>query len=163
MANKQGDTDWNKTLKFLLESEQRNNYIIKIVKENSDKKILILTPYVAHVNFLKKQIMLFESSVDYMCGKKKTYNDSKILIGSISKLGTGFDEASSCANYNGKRIELIILCGATNDPGLLEQNVGRILRSDFPIVYDLVDSSKICINHWKNRYKWYVNNLGIIE
>ena len=114
------------------------------------------------INILKNLISpVCETEV--LCGKKKSYIESKVLIGTMSKIGTGFDQSSACENYSGKRFNLLILTSSIKKESMLEQNVGRVFRDSNPIVYHLVDNDPIIISHWYIARKWYIKNGGIIE
>jgi len=102
-------------------------------------------------------------SVDSMAGTKSTYSDSRILVGTISKIGTGFDEKTACPNFNGVRINMLILCTSIKKASLLEQSIGRVFRAEMPVVIDLVDDNPILKRHWKERQKWYISRNGTIK
>jgi len=159
-TNKQGKLDWAYLTKQMVENPQRNQMIVDIVNSNLDKKILILTARTDHVNILKG--VLTHEKVDTFYGNKKSYKDSRVLIGTISKIGTGFDEKNACDDYNGVRIDLVILATSIKDESLLEQNVGRGFRSENPIIYDVVDKNSILMSHFYARKKWYLSKNGTI-
>lgn len=160
VQNKQGGLDWSFLLKKVIECPIRNQMIVDIVDANKNNKILILTARADHVRILKG--LLVHEKVDTFFGNKKTYNDSRILIGTMSKIGTGFDEKNACDDFNGVRIDLVILATSIKDESLLEQNVGRGFRSDSPVIYDLVDKNKVLQNHYYCRKKWYDSVSGTI-
>lgn len=159
-----GKIKWNTVVDSMINNEKRNSIISNIVSENKESKILILTASCKHVKILTKLIINLGEKVDTLYGKKKTYNDSRVLIGTISKIGTGFDEKNACKDFSGIRIDLVILATSIKSLSLLEQNVGRGFRSDLPKIYDIVDNNpSILKNHFYNRKKWYDSNGGTIE
>jgi len=81
----------------------------------------------------------------------------------LSKIGTGFDEATFCSDFKGRKSDMMILCGSTKDEGGLEQFTGRVFRAEFPTIIDLVDDNHICKNHWRVRKNWYYERGGKIE
>ena len=99
---------------------------------------------------------------DFMMGTKKTYSDSQVLIGTVSKVGTGFDEKSMCPDFGGKRSDLLIYCSSTKKAGLMEQNVGRVMRAECPSVIHLVDDNPSIKRHWTESKKWYVSRGATI-
>ena len=162
--NKMGEPDWNDIKRKLTDDQIRNKQIIKIVTSNPSFKILILTWLVDHVTYLTQELIKVGENIDYMAGNKKSYSDSRILIGTIDKIGTGFDEKTACANFNGFRINMLLLVGSIKSLGLLEQVAGRVFRSEFPQIIHFVDDMKIIENHWKQDQKWYKSRNGnIIE
>lgn len=160
--NVQGVSDWPKYCRNLCTCEERNIMILDAVRKNPDRKILILTWRQDHVTFLHDCFVKMGISVDKMAGNKKTYNDSRVLVGTISKIGTGFDEKAACENFNGIRINMLLLVGTMKNVGLLEQVAGRCFRADFPHIVYFVDSSKISENHWRVAKKWFLSRNGKI-
>lgn len=161
--NRQGSPDWSKITLQQAQSEKRNLLIEQLIQCNMNAKILVLTwRSKSHAIPLAQSLKMKGYNVDYMAGTKKTYHDSHILIGTIKKIGTGFDEKSACEDYNGTRINLLILVGSTKSVELLEQIAGRAFRSDFPQIIHFVDDCSISVNHWKKSVPWYVSRNGEI-
>lgn len=153
--NKNGDTDWPKLVRRLCEDPLRNAFIIDLVMRNYQQKIMILTWNKNHAYFLQKVLTEHGVSVDVLAGTKSTYKDSRVLVGTISKIGTGFDEAMACPDWGGQKSNMMILTGSTKSLSGLEQITGRVFRSRFPTIIDLVDDNRICKRHWTQRRKWY--------
>ena len=161
--NREGDPDWSDMQRKLAEDLTRNNIVLKIISDNPHFKILILTWRKEHVKYLVSRLEESRESVDYMCGNKKSYSDSRILIGTIKKIGQGFDEKTACPNFNGFRINMLILLGSMRSIGLLEQVAGRVFRSEFPQIIHFVDDMKISENHWNEGQRWYKSRNGAIH
>lgn len=167
-----GKVDWASLSNNLARDEYRNSLILTLVALNLQHKILILTRTKEHATILydnlKKRKYLptptgmQECSVDYMMGTKKEYEDSKVLVGTMSKIGTGFDEKAACSTFNGIRISLVILAASIKNVALLEQNVGRAFRAEKPNIIHLVDNNKTILNHWVVARAWYNKNMGHI-
>jgi superfamily II DNA or RNA helicase len=155
--NKDGSVKWNSILKDTANSVARNDLILNLVKDNSQHYILILTKMVDHAKLLHNLISEFEPSCDFLCGTKKNHNDCKVLIGTISKIGTGYDQASSCHNYSGNRFNILILATSVKKYSTLIQTVGRVFRSENPLVYHLVDNDSIIKSHWYFCRKFYLS------
>jgi len=153
--NKSGDADWSKLVKALCEHPLRNAFIIDLVKRNHQHKIIILTWNKAHAYFLKDTLVQHGVSADVLAGTKNTYKDSRVLVGTIGKISTGFDEQMACPDWSGQKSNMMILTGSTKSLTGLEQMVGRIFRSEFPTIIDLVDNLAITKKHWTERRKWY--------
>ncbi len=147
--------DYNAMMNSLLENKIRNDIIISLVEENKDFKILILSRYKNILINLKDILSSKGESVDIFAGNKKTYSDSRVLLGTIKKIGTGFDEKNACADFNGIRINMLIMITSIKDLALLEQCVGRAFRADCPTIVDLVDKHGIFTRHWNIRRKWF--------
>ena len=160
--NKIGGIDFLKLQQTTLFDERRIEIIINMIKVNLNFKILILTSLVDHAMLLHNKLDLLKISCDYLCGTKKGYSDSNVLIGTMSKIGTGFDPATSCPNYKGSPFDLLFLVSSIKKESMLVQNVGRCFRADFPTVMHFVDDDDIYKNHWYRAKKWYNKRNGTV-
>nr|QBK89880.1 MAG: A18-like helicase [Pithovirus LCPAC101] len=163
--NINGVLDWSDfTLKQAI-SEERRKEVIGLIRAHPTYKILILTwRCEKHVIPLYHYLTSHGIKCDYMSGKKKTYKDSPVLIGTIKKIGTGFDEKAACDDYNGTRIDMLIKLGSTKSPELLEQISGRAFRAEFPIIIDFVDDHPLSENHFtKIAEPWYISRNGSVQ
>lgn len=161
--NRQGTVDWAALTRSILFHEGRNRLILSLVENNPERKILILTSIVEHAMLLYEALKSMGIPCDYMVRNKKSYSDSRVLVGTMSKIGTGFDEATACDDYGGKRIDLVILCTSIKKHSLLEQNVGRAFRAESPTVFHLVDDDSIFKSHWCKASHWYRSRNGKFE
>ncbi|AYV86156.1 MAG: VV A18-like helicase [Solumvirus sp.] len=161
-TDNQGKLKWSSVIKSLALNQDRNSIIINLVLSNLKHKILILCRVKEHVTVLLDLLKKQDIKSDFMMGTKKKYEDSHVLLGTISKIGTGFDEAAFCSSYNGVRIDLLILVTSIKEKSLLEQNVGRVLRSSVPYVIHLFDNHPSLTRHWSSCRKWYEDNMGTI-
>lgn len=157
-----GKLDWNRYVTDISKNEARNLIIVNLIITNlNSHKILVMTNRVEHAEYLCTVLKQLNISSDYMTGKKKNYKNSQVLIAGVKKLGIGFDEETLCADYDGKRLDMLILTISTKTPEALQQWVGRILRADSPVVVHLVDDLTSCKTHWriaKNYYKPMIQN-----
>ena len=163
--NTQGHTDFNDLMRLLSEHELRNQLIFDIVKENYEKgfKILILTRLVKHVHILRRGVGAMGIESDWLAGTKSTYRDTRLLIGTMAKIGTAFDEHMACATKVEGKLNLLLLVSSIKDPTTFEQCIGRILRADEPNVIHFVDAHRIIRRHWTPAKKWYLSRQGNIE
>ena len=159
--NYKGDLVWSKYVKILCFHNERNQQILNIVSHYSSAKILILTRRTDHVDYLYN-LLKDHIPTDYMCGTKKTYNNSRVLIGTTDKIGTGFDEETLCNDFDGIRMDLLILAMTIKSDILLEQVSGRVFRAEFPWIVYLIDDNKLSENHWKVGKKWFESRNGTI-
>lgn len=157
-SNVRGQTDFNALLNYVLMNETRDNIILKICQLRKDNKILILTTRTEHVERVQGVLNGSNISCSTLYGNKKTYDDANILIGTTSKIGTAFDEASFSSGFNGKRLEVMILCCTIKKFTTLEQNIGRVMRSVSPEVYVLIDNDPIFKSHWY-LMKWWLQEF----
>lgn len=160
--NRMGGVDWTALVRATLFDNRRNQIILSLVTGNPNNTILILTSLVDHAKLLYDNLASLNVSCDYMCGNRKNYNDCRVLIGTMSKIGTGFDQATSCPNYSGRRFDLLILCSSIKKYSVLVQNVGRVFRADYPTIMYLVDNDNIYKNHWYKCRKWFLKRGGFL-
>ena len=160
--NRMGGTDYSYLLETTLTDQRRNRLILDIVSRNTQYKILILTSLKQHATFLHTAIENMGIPSDYLCGTKRGYVDSVVLVGTTSKIGTGFDPATSCPSYSGRPFDLLLLVTSIRKASALVQSVGRIFRSEMPTLMHFVDNDDIFKSHWYKARKWYLKHGGII-
>jgi hypothetical protein len=160
--NYAGDTNYTELVKSTLFDERRNKIIMDIILANTNKTILILTSLVNHVELLYQKLMELKVECDFMSGNKKKYKDSNVLIGTTSKIGTGFDSATAAVDYRGKPFDLLLLVCSIKKYSMLVQNVGRSFRSESPYVIHFVDNDEIFKSHWRKAEKWYRSRNGVV-
>ena len=150
--NSSGDIMWSTMVKSLLELEERNIMLMDLVIEcvKDGDKIIILTDRIFHPPLIKKMIEEKDNSitVDVMYGDKKSYSDSDVLIATKSKLGRGFDEESFCPDYDGIRLNVLIIAISVKNKYTIQQYIGRVQRSGNPKVFFFVDQHCIHEKHW---------------
>jgi hypothetical protein len=152
-----GSLKYDVMVKSLLYNDSRNALIYNLLEKHKNECVLVLTSQTEHVRVLYEYVKEnVNKSVDFMCGNKKTYTDCSVLIGTSSKIGTGFDQATFCENYSGKRFRILIICFSIKKYSILVQNVGRVVgRGENPIVYHFVDNDNLMKSHWNKCKKWY--------
>lgn len=146
-----GRLNWGLVLQSQSEDEKRNELIINIIKKFSDRCILVLTKRVEQGKLLMRKLKDIDEDVTSLLGDQQEFNkESRILVGTTSKCGTGFDHA---------KLDTLIL--AADIDAYFIQVLGRIFRREdtIPIVFDLVDNNGILIKHFKNRKEVY-NKIG---
>lgn len=85
----------------------------------------------------------------------ETYDDCQVLLGTYSKIKYGFDEEEMATGWDGSRLSAFLLTDSMKDINAVEQAIGRILRSNNPVVIDMVHKHRIYENHYKERRKYY--------
>lgn len=154
-----GRIDFTEVKNDIYNSEKRNRDIQEFVEKNPDRKILILTWGLEHAKALVSRLCSLGVSCDGIYGNKKSYVDSRVLVGTIGKISTGFDEGKPS-----RRLDTLLLTGSTRRQPLLEQCVGRVLRGNDCVVVDFVDDCKLLESHWRERRKWYkAKNCDLIN
>ena len=160
--NRMGGVDWSALVASTLMNERRNQIIFNQIMSNLNFKILVLTSLVDHALLIHAGLIQRGVSCDYLCSTKKTYQDATVLTGTISKIGTGFDQANFCQTYSGQPFNLLILVCSLKKYSMLVQNIGRCFRSECPTIMHFVDQDDIYNSHWSKAKKWYIMHGGTI-
>lgn len=155
VKNKMGTVDFSKLISNLAEDPVRNAFIIDWIEKNKEHKIMLLSWSKKHISLLYDILKKRGVSVDYLTGTKSSYVDSQVLLGSISKVSTGFDSKNVAVNFDGIDISMLLLVGSTKSYNLHIQSIGRAFRSDSPVIVDFVDDNRISKSHWNIRKKHY--------
>jgi hypothetical protein len=157
-------TDWNALLDEIVKCEERNKLIVQIVKRNPERKFLILSVRNEHCDTLYQMLLNAGiTSVDIFYGSKiKRYQNSSVLVAGVKKAGTGFDEKNVAYDFDGKRLDTLILATSIFDDVTLEQCCGRVFRSDVPVIYHLIDDNPIIKRHFTQNKKWYDSHNGTV-
>ena len=161
--NKMGGTDWAALIKDILMNERRNRIILDLVTSNLDRKILILTLLKEHAEYLYNKLVELKVPCDRLYGTRKSYVDATVLVGTVSKIGTGFDPANSCVTYDGRPFDQLILCQPMKKYAMLMQNIGRLFRAKCPTLQVLVDNNSIINGHWLITKRWCISRGGILS
>lgn len=150
-----GKADWQQLQKSVMLNTTINDKIVNFITKQQDKKILVLAWNKQHINVLYEMLVKIGEKVDYMTGTKQSYKNGRILLGTISKISTGFDEKNTCIDFDETRLNMLILLGSTKDVALLTQMSGRVFRSDESVIVDVIHDNTILKGHWYSRKKWY--------
>lgn len=107
--NSRGYTDFNDLQRLLAFDEHRNNLWLEFILNNPQRKFITLVYLTEHAHLLSQ--MATEAGIDHsmLCGNIKSYVDKRCLIGTISKIGTGFDEANRAIDFDGTKSDVLIL------------------------------------------------------
>jgi superfamily II DNA or RNA helicase len=156
--------DWANLLNMVSEDTRRNDMILKYIIDITtvDNKILILTWRKNQANYLYQRLNDMGYLVDILSGTKNNYHNCKILIGTISKIGVGFDESNLCPNFDGVRFNVLILTSTIKSTVLIEQIFGRIFRSDIPKIVVFVDNG-LFRSHWYQMREWSISHGGVVK
>ncbi len=148
--------DWDTYMKSVINDPERIEQIIEFLSQNvKDHKILVLSSCIKIIEDLESELTSRSIKCDTLTGTKKAYNDSNVLLGTLGKLGRGFDEKNFCEDYSGIRINLLLLTTTFQSSTLYTQTVGRVMRACNPIVVHMVDDDTTAENHWKKACKFY--------
>jgi superfamily II DNA or RNA helicase len=155
MIGKRRVLNWGVILESQAEDVNRNELIIKIVREFSKRTFLIPVKRVFHGEYLIRRLREEGESVTSLLGSEQTFDaNARILIGTTQKVGTGFDH---------DKIDAMIL--ATDVQDYFIQLLGRCFRTEevVPIIFDIVDQHSTLERHYDTRRDVYLNATGKIK
>jgi superfamily II DNA or RNA helicase len=152
-----GDVNRPKTINRIVSIMKRNEFIIDLLKEimlEPDRKVLILSDRIEHLEILKKMIdeMDVQYSCDYYIGgtsqkKLDQASEAQIILGSYGMASEGLDIPT---------LNTLIMVTPRRE---VEQSIGRIIRrTDHtvqPLIIDIVDMLPCFVNQGIYRRKLY--------
>jgi len=152
---KNGRVNWGTVLDSQANDLERNEMIIRLVKHFSTRVFLILCKRVAQGKYLVQRLQEEGEDVTSLIGKQQTFEQkSRILVGTASKAGTGFDHP---------RLDALLM--ASDIQAYFIQYLGRCMRTQkgTPIIFDLVDKNPILTRHFRTRRAVYLEHGGQIK
>lgn len=149
-------------LKALCANSERNQMAINIVKTNPSHKFIILTRLADHVKLLELLFKISGVRVGTLYRNQRDYSDSQVLIGTMPKIGVGFDEENACKDFAGTKSDVLILMCSVKKWQQYEQYRGRVMRSDSPTVIWFNDKNKTVRKHLKGLEEWIKKTNGTL-
>jgi len=153
--NARGELNFVTFQQGIMRNMQRNEIIVRLVLYEKRRPIIILVAYTDHVDILCDMLRKRDIAVDTLYGNKSSYESCEVLIGTIPKVGTGFDEAKCCSNYQGTPSSVLILGTSIKSNACFVQAIGRVSRVENPTIYHIIDDDPTIDRHWRCNYSWY--------
>ena len=153
--NKMGKVDWNSVLESQCSNVERNEDIIKIIQYFPDRTFLVLCKRVDQANYLVKRLKEENEDVTSLIGSNQKYEQSsRVLVGTVSKTGVGFDHPDLNALILASDVEQYFI-----------QYLGRVFRREDsePVIFDLLDNYGLLFKHFKTRNAVYVEHGGTVK
>jgi len=153
--NLQGRLNWGAILDSQANNVERNDLIIRIIRQFSERNFLVLVKRVAQGEYLSQKLSeLGESVTDLMGGNQEFSHDARILVGTCQKVGVGFDHA---------KMDALLL--ATDIEEYFVQYLGRVFRTKDvePFIFDLVDKNSTLVKHFNTRKGVYKEHGGVMQ
>lgn len=148
--NRSGGVDWSSVVNFLAEDPLFNQRIINEILHYSDKRFMVLCARKSQITILESLCNQNDVSVTtyYEAMKAPKNPDARVLIGTTSKLGVGFDDTT--------RNAIILACDVANKENI-EQFTGRVVHrtKDIPLIIDFVHDFPSLRRHWSTRKSFY--------
>ena len=138
--------------------------ICKIIINNPHRKFIALQRVTAGIESLVEKLRSLGIESDSLYGNKKSYKNSRVLVGTIPKMGTGFDEENACDDFylNPEKSNTLIFINSVKKESLFEQVRGRVMRSDNPHVIWLMDDNTSILRHFNGLKNWISKTNGNI-
>lgn len=152
---KTGKVNWNTVLNSQAMDPKRNEMIVELVKFFRNRIFLILCKRVAQAKHLVTRLTEEGENVTSLIGTQQHYgHDSRILVGTTSKCGVGFDHP---------RLNSLIL--ASDIEQYFVQFLGRIFRTQKvePLIFDIIDNNPILKKHARTRRTVYIEHGGTVK
>lgn len=159
--------DYNQGLDLLISDPTRIHIIVEVMKMFIDKgaKIIGLSKRTTTCEVIMSLVQerYPHIRIDSLYGKKKSHVDGDVLVGTVSKIGTGYDQASFCKTYDGKRFSVLILMEYVKGLNKLIQTTGRVSRCEDPIVVQIYDEYSAFQEVWRLNNHYYQSIGAVVE
>lgn len=159
------DSTYQKLCTKLCENDKRQEIVIDIVKANITEKIIILSDYISGIDKLMEKLIKEGIPVSTLYGNQNKYQNARVLIGTMPKIGTGFDEENVCSNFEDDPMKSSMLIMLTTTPQYqrFEQARGRVMRCNkTPTIIWLIDETKVQMRHFREIKSWIQKTNGTI-
>lgn len=150
-----GKVNWGVLLDSQANDDDRNELIIGLIKHFPTRNFLVLTKRISQGEYLIERLTAEGESVTSLLGKNQEFDrESRILVGTSSKVGVGFDH-----------VKLDALLLAADIEEYFIQYLGRVFRTkdSVPLIIDLVDKYCILQKHWNTRRSVYQEHGGTVR
>lgn len=150
-----GRVNWGVILDSQANDIERNEIIIRLIQHFSDRTFLVLVKRVAQGEHLEKRLLEESEDVTSLLGSNQEYKETaRILIGTSSKIGVGFDHP---------KLDALLLAADVEE--YFVQYLGRVFRTKDvePIILDLVDNYSILTKHFQTRRQVYQEHGGTVK
>lgn len=150
-----GRVNWGIVLDSQANDVERNELIIRLLRHFSDRNFLVLTKRISQGEYLIQRLEEEGEDVTSLLGNNQEFEvTSRILIGTSSKVGVGFDHP---------RLDALLL--AADLEQYFIQYLGRVFRTKEvePIIIDLVDDYSLLTKHFATRRKVYKEHGGVVK
>ena len=113
-----------------------------------------------HVDNLVQWLNAYGITADSMSRAKTTYKDSTVLVGTMGKIGVGFDEENACPEFQGRKSDTLILAHSVKQWQCFEQYRGRVMRTENPVIVWLNPKNAVCRRHLSELKSWIEETKG---
>lgn len=152
---KNGRVNWNVILDEQATNDKRNDDAVRLMQHFSDRNFIVLTKRIVQATYLMEKLKAKGEKVTSLIGSQQEFDESaRILVGTIGKIGVGFDHKKSNA---------LLLAGDVEEYFI--QYLGRVFRTEEvePIIFDMVDKNSILEKHFRTRSQVYKDCGGTVK
>jgi superfamily II DNA or RNA helicase len=153
--NKMNKVDWTSVIESQCSDREINEKILRVIQYFKDRVFLVLCKRVNQAEYFVERLKEMNEDVTSLIGSNQEYEQkSRILIGTASKVGVGFDHP---------RLDTLLL--ASDIEQYFIQYLGRVFRiqNSIPFIFDFVDDFAILRKHYKTRNDIYIEHGGTIK
>ena len=153
--NSDGILNWGAILDSQARDESRNQLLVDIICNHSDKTFLVLTKRIIQGETLIEMLRNRSVTCTSLLGSQQSFDrDARVLVGTIAKVGTGFDH---------DKLNALLLASDVEEYFI--QYLGRIFRTSEgdPLVFDIVDNHPVLRKHYTTRKATYMEHGGEIR
>ena len=116
--NKQGKVNWSDIINKQSYNSKRNEMIVNLIKFFPKRNFLVICKRVDQAHFIVSRLLEEKEKVTSLIGSQKEYEkESRILVGTVSKIGVGFDH---------QKLDTLLLASDIKDYYI--QALGRVFR-----------------------------------
>ena len=160
--------------KSLLQNKLRMNIILNIIYNHIGfRKPIVLQKLTEGIDELSNEVNNLGISSDTLYGSKANYSQSQVLIGTVQKMGTGFDEENACKDFKKipSKSNTLILANSILSKYLYYQCAGRVMRcaqhedeslNEIPAIIYLIDENSNVQKNFKALEPFIRESNGII-
>lgn len=137
------------TLKSIVFHEKYVQEVLQTVIDEllAGNKIMLLCEFAKQVEMFAFIAEKMKIDHDIFYKSLTTYRDTRLLIGTVDKMSTGFDEVSMTKGECEVTSNVLIICSSFKKDSTLQQIVGRVFRNDAPKIYQFSVGNEILKKH----------------
>lgn len=166
-SSKNGNIISSSVHKDLLQNKMRMNIALSIIYNHAAyRKIISLQRLTQSIEDFKQAIKDLGISADSLYGSANQYTQSQVIVGTVQKMGTGFDEENACSDFGKIPIKsnTLLIMNSILSEYLYYQCVGRVMRTldEVPAIIYLIDENPTIQNHFNKTRKFIKECNGTI-
>jgi superfamily II DNA or RNA helicase len=154
------NNQWNALITSQSMNEDRNNFIVELIKKFNDRCILVLCKRIEQAKYIFEKLKTIGEKASIMVENKNTFDkDSRVIVAGVLKCGVGF----SFSKLNTLILASDVISSETEE--YMIQILARVIRTREvkPIVFDIVDNHGVLQKHFLVRKRVYEKAGGVIK